>query len=56
MASCSASGKRLGWAQDQCVEFLQYEGLVQKAVRGRSMICMCNYFTDQLRDGSHWRS
>ena len=39
-------------SQDQWADFLEYEGLVQKAVRGRRMICMCSYCTDEL-DGSH---
>jgi two-component sensor histidine kinase/PAS domain-containing protein len=39
-------------SQDQWPDFLQYEGLVQSTVRGRRMICMCSYCTDQL-DGSH---
>jgi len=38
---------------DQWDDFLEYEGLVHKAVRGRRMICMCSYCTDQLRDGSN---
>jgi PAS domain S-box-containing protein len=37
---------------DQWADFQEYEGLVQKAVRGRRMICMCSYCTDQL-DGLH---
>jgi PAS domain S-box-containing protein len=40
-------------AQDQWTDFLQYEALVQKAARGRRMICMCSYCIDQLRDGAH---
>jgi two-component sensor histidine kinase/PAS domain-containing protein len=40
-------------SQDRWDDFLQYEGLVQKAVRGRRMICMCSYCTDQLRNGAH---
>ena len=39
-------------SQDQWADFLEYEGLVHKAVRGRRIICMCSYCTDQLRDGS----
>ena len=39
-------------SQDQWADFLEYERLVQKAVRGRRMICMCSYCVDQLRDGS----
>ncbi len=40
-------------SRDRWGDFLEYEGLVQKAVRGRRMICMCSYCTDQLRDGAH---
>lgn len=39
--------------QNQWADFLEYESLVQKAVRGRRMICMCSYCTDHL-DGSHF--
>jgi PAS domain S-box-containing protein len=39
--------------QDQWADFLEYEMLVQKAVRGRRMICLCSYCVDQLPDGSH---
>ena len=39
-------------SKDQWADFQEYEGLVQKAVRGRRMICMCSYCMDQL-DGSH---
>lgn len=39
-------------SHDQWDDFLRYEGLVQKAVRGRRMICMCSYCTDQLRNGA----
>jgi two-component sensor histidine kinase len=39
--------------QDQWADFLDYETLVQKAVRGRRMICLCSYCMDQVRDGSH---
>jgi PAS domain S-box-containing protein len=39
-------------SQDQWADFLEYERLVQKAVRGRRMICMCSYCMDEL-DGSH---
>ncbi len=37
----------------QWADFLDYEGLVQKVVRGRQMICMCSYCGDQLGAGSH---
>jgi PAS domain S-box-containing protein len=39
-------------SQDQRADFLEYERLVQKAVRGRRMICMCSYCIDEL-NGSH---
>jgi PAS domain-containing protein len=39
-------------SQDQWADFQEYESLVQKAVRGRRMICMCSYCVDQL-DGAH---
>jgi two-component sensor histidine kinase/PAS domain-containing protein len=38
---------------DQWADFVEYETLVQKGVRGRRMICMCSYCIDQLEDGSH---
>jgi PAS domain S-box-containing protein len=37
---------------DLWADFLQYERLVQKGVRGRRLICMCSYCVDQLQDGS----
>jgi PAS domain S-box-containing protein len=37
----------------QWADFLIYEKLVQKSVRGRRMICMCSYCLDQLHDGAH---
>lgn len=40
-------------SHDQWADFLEYEELVQKTARGRRMICMCSYCTDQLRHGSH---
>jgi PAS domain S-box-containing protein len=40
-------------SQDQWADFLEYESLVQKAVRGRRMICMCSYCNNHL-DGSHF--
>ena len=52
-AGLRTSGNCAWVSQDQWADFLEYEGLVQKVVRGRRMICMCNYCTDQLRDGSH---
>ncbi len=39
-------------SQDQWADFLEYETLVQKALRGRRMICMCSYCAEQLPDGS----
>ena len=42
-------------SQGQWADFLEYETLVQKFVRGRRLICMCSYCTDQLQGGaSHW--
>ena len=38
--------------QDQWTDFLEYEALVQQAVRGRRMICMCSYCTDQIQNGA----
>lgn len=35
-------------SQDQWADFLEYESLVQSAVRGRRMICMCSYCADEL--------
>jgi PAS domain S-box-containing protein len=40
-------------SKDQWADFLEYEGLVQKVIPGRRMICICSYCTDQLRDASH---
>ncbi|KZD20422.1 MEDS domain-containing protein [Tardiphaga robiniae] len=40
-------------SQDQWADFQDYESLVQKAVRGRRMICMCSYCTDQVQ-GAHF--
>jgi two-component sensor histidine kinase/PAS domain-containing protein len=40
-------------ASDQWPDFLDYEALVQKAVRGRRMVCMCSYCMDGLDGGSH---
>jgi two-component sensor histidine kinase/PAS domain-containing protein len=40
-------------SREQWPDFLEYETLVQKAVSGRRMICMCSFCADQLRDGSH---
>ena len=47
------SGNCAWVSQDQWVDFQEYEGLVQKAVRSRRMICLCSYCTDQLHNGSH---
>jgi two-component sensor histidine kinase/PAS domain-containing protein len=41
-------------SKDQWEDFLEYESLVQKALPGRRMICMCSYCVDQLIDGSHF--
>jgi PAS domain S-box-containing protein len=41
------------WVREsQWADFLDYEALVQKAVRGRRMICLCSYCTDELRNGA----
>jgi PAS domain S-box-containing protein len=45
------SGNCAWVSQDQWADFLEYESLVQKAVRGRRMICMCSYCSNEL-DGS----
>jgi two-component sensor histidine kinase/PAS domain-containing protein len=43
------------WVADhQWADFLDYERLVQKAVRGRPMVCVCSYCVDRLRDGSQF--
>ena len=40
-------------SQDQWADFLDYERLVQKAVRDRRMICLCSYCMEQPQDDSH---
>ena len=45
------SGNCAWVSSEQWPDFLDYEALVQKAVRGRRMICMCNYCVDKV-DGS----
>jgi len=35
--------------EHQWTDFLNYEALVQKAIRGRRMICLCSYCTGQLQ-------
>jgi two-component sensor histidine kinase len=40
-------------SQAQWADFQDYETLVQKTVRGRRMICMCSYSTDQVHSSSH---
>jgi PAS domain S-box-containing protein len=52
-AGLRTNGNCAWLAQDQWADFLEYEKLVQKAVRGRRMICMCSYCMDELQDGSH---
>jgi PAS domain S-box-containing protein len=38
------------WVEpSQWTDFQEYESLVQEAVRGRRMICMCSYCSDQSR-------
>ena len=41
-------------SQAQWPDFLEYEKLVQHAVRGRRMICMCSYCGERLQ--ADWRS
>jgi two-component sensor histidine kinase len=52
-AGLRTSGNCAWVLQDQWADFQEYETLVQKAVRGRRMICMCSYCMDQMRDGAH---
>lgn len=48
------TGGNCGWVDaHRWPQFQEYESLVQKASRGRRMICLCSYCMDQLRDGSH---
>jgi hypothetical protein len=42
--------------EHQWTDFLDYETLAQKAVRGRRMICLCSYCTEQLRTACIGRS
>ena len=53
-AGLRTSGNCAWVSQAQWVDFLEYEMLVQKSVRGRRMICLCSFCTDQLQDGTHW--
>jgi two-component sensor histidine kinase/PAS domain-containing protein len=53
-AGLRTSGNCAWVSHDQWADFLDYERLVQKSVRGRRLICFCSYCTDQLRDGVHW--
>ncbi|MDB5704092.1 MAG: hypothetical protein JWN66_1208 [Sphingomonas bacterium] len=39
-------------SKEQWPAFLDYEELVQEAVRGRRMICLCSYCADDLPDGA----
>lgn len=41
-------------SKHQWKDFLEYETLVQQALPGRRMICMCSYCTDQLVGGAHF--
>jgi len=52
-AGLRTSGNCAWLSEDQWADFLEYEGLVQKAVRGRRLICMCSYCTEQLWNGAH---
>ena len=49
-AGLRTSGNCAWVSWDQWPDFLTYEALVQDAVRGRRMICMCSYC---VHDGSH---
>ena len=40
-------------SQAQWADFQDSETLVQKTVRGRRMICMCSYSTEQVNSGAH---
>lgn len=41
------------WVREhQWPDFLTYETLVQSAVRGRRMICLCSYCTEELRNSA----
>lgn len=40
-------------SQGQWEDFQKYETLVQTAVHGRRMICLCSYCDDQFRDGGY---
>ena len=51
-AGLRTSGNCAWVSPGQWADFQDYEGLIQKAVSGRRMICMCSYCTDQLQDGS----
>jgi len=52
-AGLRTSGNCAFVSQHQWADFLEYETLVQKLVRGRRMICMCSYCVDQVQDGAH---
>ena len=52
-AGLRTSGNCAWVSQGQWADFQDYERLIQTAVRGRRMICLCSYCVDQLRDGSH---
>ena len=52
-AGLRTSGNCAWVSQEQWEDFLEYEGLVQRAGRDRRMISICSYCVDQLRDGAH---
>lgn len=52
-AGLRTSGNCAWVSHNQWTHFLEYEQLVQEAVRGRRMICFCSYCIDQLQDGAH---
>src|SRR6185437_13798492 len=41
-------------SQYQWADFVEYERLVHKSVRGRRMVCMCSYCADQLHIGTQF--
>ncbi len=53
-AGLRTSGNCAWVLQDQWADFLEYEMLVHKSVRGRRMICLCSFCVDKLPASSHW--
>jgi hypothetical protein len=52
-AGLRASGNCDWVAAEQWDGFLAYESLLQQAVRGRRLICLCSYCADGLKDLAH---